>query len=261
MTMEPHVNPEDPDLYALGALDEEGRAALEAHVHSCVQCAQQVAAAQQRIALVGLTAEPVAVPPRVKEELMQRVRAERDAQHEVVRQRRSWQWLVPALAMSTILFAALAGWQWSQNRNQARQIATLRGELADAQSRSLDIARASEAVDRVAVAAGTIHVALAPQPGMQTQTAAVLYNPRSGVVAYFAQMQPAPPDKSYQLWLVPAAGAPISLGVFSGSEPAIEFTTRLSPGIAASAFAVTLEPKGGRPQPTGAKILVGAVKT
>jgi len=259
--MGPHVNPEDPDLYALGALEEEERAAFEAHVRSCAQCADQAAAAQRRIALVGLAAEQVPVPTRVKEDLMRRVRAESKAQPAEVKRNGLRQWLVPALVMSTLFFAAIAGWQWTRTRDQARQIAALRGELADAQSRSLDIARASEDVDRVAGAPGTIHVPLAPQPGMQARSGAVLYNPSSGAVAYFAQMPPAPPDKSYQLWLVPAAGAPISLGVFSGNEPAIEFTTRLSPGIQAKAFAVTVEPKGGRPQPTGAKILVGAVKT
>lgn len=192
---------------------------------------------------------------------MRRVRAEHRPQPEAASRGRSWRWLVPVLATSTMIFAALAAWQWTQNRDQAQQISTLRGQLADAQSRSLDIARASEDVDLVAGAPGTIHVALAPQPGTQVRSGAILYDPQSGTVAYFAHMPPAPSDKSYQLWLVPAAGAPISLGVFSGNEPMTALTARLNPGVAAKAFAVTVEPKGGRPQPTGVKILVGAVKT
>jgi anti-sigma-K factor RskA len=31
----------------------------------------------------------------------------------------------------------------------------------------------------------------------------------------------------------------------------------LTPGLVAKAFAVTLEPQGGMPQPTGPKVLVG----
>ena len=64
---ERHVNPEDPDLYALGVLDGEEKQALEAHVRACDACAQQVEAARQRVALLSLAAPPVAPRPEVKE--------------------------------------------------------------------------------------------------------------------------------------------------------------------------------------------------
>ena len=53
--MERHVNPEDPDLYALGALDGEEKQALEAHVRSCPACAREVdgGAAARRAAGAG----------------------------------------------------------------------------------------------------------------------------------------------------------------------------------------------------------------
>lgn len=255
-----HVNPEDPDLYALGALEGEEKAAFEAHVRSCAACARAAAAAQQRIAMLGLTAQPVAVPARVKDDLMRRVHAERKAQLASARRSRPRRWLVPALVMSTLLFAALTGWLWTRNHDEAQQIATLRLQLAQAQARSLEIATASDEIGRVAGAPGTIHVALTPQPGAPAESGSVLYNPRSGTIAWFAQMPPAPRDKSYQLWLVPASGAPVSLGVFSANKAMTEFTAQVNPGTTAKAFAVTVEPKGGRPQPTGAKVLVGAVK-
>ena len=76
--MNRHVQPEDSDLYALGALDGEEKQALEAHVRLCAECAREVEAARQRVALLGLAAPAVAGPPaRVKEELLRRVRAER----------------------------------------------------------------------------------------------------------------------------------------------------------------------------------------
>ena len=75
----PHANPEDLDLYALGALDGEEKQALDAHLRDCPQCQQQLAAARQRTALIGLAAPPMAPRPQVKSALMDKVRAEKRA--------------------------------------------------------------------------------------------------------------------------------------------------------------------------------------
>ena len=53
-----HANPEDLDLYALGALDGDENLALESHVSGCGQCRQELAQARARTSLLGLTAVP-----------------------------------------------------------------------------------------------------------------------------------------------------------------------------------------------------------
>ena len=105
----------------------------------------------------------------------------------------------------------------------------------------------------------TITVTLAPQPAMPQGTAHVMYNSKMGMLMYEGQIPPAPAAKSYQLWLVPASGNPISCGVFNpvGGQPD-HWMTKLPKGVEPKAFAVTLEPSGGMPQPTGPKVLVGA---
>ena len=78
---------------------------------------------------------------------------------------------------------------------------------------------------------------------MPKGTAHVMFNQKMGMLMYEGELEPAPADKSYQLWLVPAQGNPISAGVFSpGSEKASHFMMKLPEGVAAKAFAVTLEP-------------------
>jgi anti-sigma-K factor RskA len=55
-------------------------------------------------------------------------------------------------------------------------------------------------------------------------------------------------------------GKPISAGLIEPSNGPIKpWTVKLPPGVAAKAFAITLEPEGGMPQPTGPMVLVGPV--
>ncbi|TVR14681.1 MAG: anti-sigma factor [Balneolaceae bacterium] len=75
---------------------------------------------------------------------------------------------------------------------------------------------------------------------------------------------PAPPDeKDYQLWLIKDGQNPISAGVFSFDQPSSDLFFKVEqiaedPSPISNAFAVTLEPKGGMPQPTGDLFLLGA---
>jgi anti-sigma-K factor RskA len=267
--MEPHVNPEDLDLYALGALDGQEKQAFEAHVRACPACARQLEEALQRALLLGLAAPPATPSPSLRESLLRRARAERPASAAVhasvplptrivapVRAPR-FAWLTPALAFATIVFAVLAGYLWSRNQQATQQIAALQAQLNLAQLQTQQIARASEETDEILGAPGTMKVALAQQPGAMPGRAAVLYNARMGMVVCAGQLAAAPADKSYQLWLVPMNGEPMSLGVVSSMETTALLTAHVAEGTEVKAFAITVEPKGGMPQPTGPKILVG----
>ncbi len=67
-----------------------------------------------------------------------------------------------------------------------------------------------------------------------------------------------PPDKQYELWVF-ADGKPVPAGVFDvdSSGRALFESKRLAGLAAAQNFAVTIEPRGGVPQPTGPIVLVG----
>jgi anti-sigma-K factor RskA len=71
-------------------------------------------------------------------------------------------------------------------------------------------------------------------------------------------------DRNTELWLIPAGGAPISVGVFPPGDPKRfhldkALLDRLGP---TAALAVSLEPLGGSPtgQPTGPVIAKGAIR-
>jgi len=258
--MNRHIQPEDSDLYALGALDGEEKQALEAHVRLCAECAREVENARQRVALLALAAPAAEPPARVKEALLRRVRMERvpEAQRAEREPKRSsaFGWLTPAFGVATVFFAALAIFLWMRDARDLRRVHDLEGQLALAQARSLQIARAAEETDKLLELPATKRVALMPMPGMEGH-GGVLYNAKMGMVAC-AGWLPAPPrGKSYQLWLVPMEGKPMPLHVF-GSEWTEPMAMRVTPGMEAKAFAVTEEPAGGMPWPTGPKVLAGA---
>ena len=160
--------------------------------------------------------------------------------------------LAPAgvvLAVATILL-------WNENRRVDRQLAALR---ASAEQQQQQLRDARELAGLI-TAGDTITVALAPQPGQPNGSARVTYSAKMGMLMYEGEIAPAPAAKSYQLWLFPAAGKPISAGVFNpANDRPGHWMMKVPQGIAAKTFAVTLEPAGGVPQPTGPLVLVGRV--
>lgn len=74
---------------------------------------------------------------------------------------------------------------------------------------------------------------------------------RGQVTIKLVNRQDVAADKSLQLWAVPATGAPRSLGLLAADGT---ITLPLAPGLTPEAIpllAVSLEPKGGSPDPNG----------
>ena len=93
-------------------------------------------------------------------------------------------------------------------------------------------------------------------------SARVAWNPASGTGVLETQDLPEPPDENtYQLWVFEKDNpSPVSAGVFDPTaDPRIVFRPE-RPVATAVAFAVSIEVAGGRPQPEGPVILVGAVQ-
>jgi anti-sigma-K factor RskA len=266
MSNEHPTRSEDFDLYALGALDDAERQAFESHVASCADCAATLAAARGRMAILAFAAPPVAPSPGVKESLMRqviasaegpggsgaRVQPEHTAGGGVFA--RWWAALLPvatAFALATVLL-------WLHEEQLNRQLADLRATI---QKQQQEIAETRHQADLIA-ARETLVVPLWSQKGAPDAHgeghARVLYNAKEGMMTYDGWLPSAPTDKSYQLWLVPMNGAPISAGVFNPQNGEMShMMMKLPAGVTAKAFAVSLEPAGGMPQPTGPMILVG----
>jgi anti-sigma-K factor RskA len=273
--MNGHPNREELfDLYALGALEGDELEAIETHIATCPDCAQKLAAARGRISLLAFAAPPVQPSPGVKEKLLRQISASAGeripgrapeaapdrkssrgaSEPERAGFRANW-WsaifapAAVALALATILL-------WVSNNHLNNQIERQQADLQQLKQQTEQV----NALLELASARDTISVPLAPSPEANGATAHVLYNARLGKMFYSDTLSAAPPGKSFQLWLVPPKGDPISAGVLA-PEPGVgsRLVATMQPGIAAKAFAVTLEPAGGVPKATGPAILVGPV--
>ncbi len=251
----------DYDLYALGALRGEENAAIESHAASCQECAQKLAQARGRIALLALAVDPVEPSPGVKESLMRQLNASAEG-HE------TWQrpeeprrpgffsggWLTAIWAPTALALACITVFLWVQNRDIDHQLAAQQAELSRLQAQVEE----TKSIGDFYAAKDTVRIPLNPSREARGATASVLYNARLGKILYNDTLSAPPPDKSYQLWLVPTDGDPISAGVMTTGTNTHVLAT-VPANTQAKAFAVTLEPTGGSPQPTGPKILVGPV--
>jgi len=264
---------EDFELYALGVLEGEERAALESHAASCAECTERLGEAQGRIALLALGAPRVDVPAGAKERLLQRVRGEGAAaaapavfappprattwaKEDAPRARAGilggwWNAVLVPVTLGLLIVCVLL---WRQNDIVEKVIDEQRKEVAHLQKQLEYQRRVADVMEGPNV----LNVALRPMPGMPKGDATVHYNAGKGKLVYDGWIEPAPSDKSYQLWVVPKDGSPISVGVFNPvTEDRASWIASLPEGVQAKAFAITLEPAGGEDQPTGPQILVG----
>ncbi len=124
---------------------------------------------------------------------------------------------------------------------------------AEAQTRTLRLEAA------VLIAPDMTKVDLAGQPVAPGAAARAFWSRKQGLVFAANHLPALPANKTYQLWVVAANQPPISAGLLTpdaqGNITAHIATPQDIPTPVA--LAVTLEPAGGVPAPTGEKYLVG----
>jgi len=132
--------------------------------------------------------------------------------------------------------------------------------------RDLDIARVSLADKQAALdllgSPGTQLVQLAAQGDVPYRASALVNSPREEGLVLASALAPQE-GKDYQLWLI-RGDRKISAGLLPSDKTGLPTLARISHDLLAGgvpdAFAITIEPAGGMPQPTGPIVLVGKVR-
>jgi anti-sigma-K factor RskA len=132
----------------------------------------------------------------------------------------------------------------------------LRREVADAQR----AASAAQSAVAVLTAPDVARVDLAGQAVSPTASGRAFWSRSRGIVFTGTNLPQLPPGRTYQLWVV-TAQAPISAGLLTpDSQGGVSGTFATPVDIPTPvAMAVTIEPAGGVPAPTGDKNLVGSL--
>ncbi|HEX8696538.1 MAG TPA: anti-sigma factor [Longimicrobium sp.] len=276
---------------ALDALDGEEARAVRAHLEGCEECRRELAALRESAALLAHAAPHRPMDParsdRLRARLLARARADREASaaapeaasptpapaasappepgvvplaraREARARRFDVGWL--AAAASILLLLAVGAYalslrgRYEVERGRAALLRAERQELARALGeRDATIAELSNPGVRVIDLAST---------QQRAPSGRMYWDPRTDRWTFFAQNLPRlRPGRDYQLWLITPAG-PVGAGTFKpgrDGRAAVQATYRLPPGQL-RAVAVTEEPEGGLPQPSGTPIIVGTTE-
>ncbi len=142
-----------------------------------------------------------------------------------------------------------------------RESVTKLAQLTSQQT--IEVANAQRVMDTL-TASDTQAVTLVAAKGPpQPQGKAFYLRNKSGLVFVANNLPQLPPDKVYELWLIPPGGAPIPAGLFkpdARGNATVVNPPGLPPGVEAKTFAVTLESASGpHDAPHGTGVMQGGV--
>ncbi len=249
------------EAYAIGALDVEERAALEAHLATnCPACTRAIEEARGLVAQLAYLA-PEASPSRaVKKRILDAVRAGKAPAERAGPILPWWAWAgVAALLVGTVV----SGWE---ARRESAELRKLHDELTKVEAQRRALAAQMEQAQRTeAILADPTskQVSLATKaanlPGVRAY-----WNPKLGIVLTGAKVPAPQGNRTLQFWLVPKGSGkkPISAGIFRpDAEGNLALLIKEPPAAITdtAALAISDEPEGGSPQPTTTPTWVGPV--
>jgi anti-sigma-K factor RskA len=247
---------ERAEIYALGALDGEERVRFEAHLAAgCSACETRLRETGEALTLLPQSLQSLPAPPAVKARLLAQIGSRTAARSARVRQRTQWlPWGIGAGALVAASLLFMIGWNIIATRQEIQKlegrVAQLRQELAQ---REETVRLLFDPEVRLVQLSG-----LEPSPGAQAR---LFWNPvtRTGVL-FTTGLPFIPREKIYELWAI-AGKEVLPAGVFT-VETGGRALFRLPPlpgGLSFDKFAVTVEPAGGVPKPTGPMMLLGTL--
>ncbi len=225
------------ELYVLGVLEPEAAAEIDEHVHTqCEYCLRHI---QESVALTSAMsgiAEEQKPPARLRQRVIASVKPES----------RSRNWLFAMGGLSVACAALLAVAIWS-----AGSASTYRARIAGLESERNQLREAVEILSKSDTR--TVQFGRADNPHGR-----VFVNPNQGLVFVGSQLPQLASDRTFQLWLIPATGAPESVGLFRPNSAGDFVQVRTTPIDTARihAVAVSVEPPGGSPAPTTKPVLI-----
>ncbi len=253
---------------ALDALAADEQAAVLAHAATCATCGPELDALRQALASLGNSAPPpnAQTTPdverrlkRIRMRLLARAEADR-APLQIASAPSRRPPLAPWLAAAAaVLIAVLL---FNQQRSTSAALAQAH-QQAVAATAAVDTLRAKLAQDQREISDLTgpnTSVVSMSTSGAAAATAMMFWDKTNNAWSFYAHhMPPVPTGKTYQIWLLTPTEK-ISAGTFTPApDSSVEVhATYALPHDALRGVAVSEEPAGGVPQPTGRIVILGS---
>lgn len=245
-----------PSIYALGALDGEELREFEEHLKTgCAICEQTLKETETILSLIPYSLPSVQPSPEVKERLFKKIKASKRIK-ESSYEPTFWKRLQPvwfklagaaALVLLVLLFIS-----------NLFLMDRLREQRAEVNRLKEQVSTRSEVIEFLQNPNTVVIDLINLQPGLKAHGRILWDKKKNKALFYSLNLPPTPFEKTYQLWVI-ADNTPVSAGVFKVDEKgngSMKLETLPEPDRIQK-FAVTLEPKGGMPKPTGDMYLVG----
>jgi hypothetical protein len=249
---------ESAALYVIDAMTGDERRLFEAHLRGCEICRAEIASLAGVDEALASAVPQLDPPAALRERVLAGVRPKAESRAPAS----PAQWL--PLAASLALSLGLGGYAYSLQQ----RIAVLEDELTGARAQAAETLARADATQRtlqvtqshldVLTAPDATRVTLAGQAPAPGASGRADWSGARGLALSLENLPPLPPGRTYQVWLL-TAGMPVSAGLLT--PDAVGRSTGVYPvpagGVMPTGIALTEEPGGGLPQPTGQPILVG----
>jgi anti-sigma-K factor RskA len=273
-------------LHALGVLSAEEEVKFREFLATASEDEKrEVAEIAETAALLPLPVDRVSPPAEVKTLLMEKVHA--SARAKAAAQARTQKLMQEAPAQSPAIPKPKTNWMPFGVTTLvlllvigfSAYVASLMGTLEEQNARlaevqetnkkiSGELAELKNELNRKEELLGILsshRVAITLMDGLKPRTVAfgkILWDQETGTaILQVTNLAPPPADKDYQLWVMKGK-TPMSAGVFAVKDTTVSYfkieNLPMRNPREIAAFAVTLEPKGGVPSPTGAMYLAGS---
>jgi hypothetical protein len=289
-----HLSPDDLYLFALQLLPDAAMKDTATHLKECAECRAQLGEIQGDLVAYALTAELHTPPPQARERLLRQVAEEKKVipmapveqrplqqQQQVEpilsqRNSRMFQMDAPeerprrfAQVMAwtgwgiAACLAVVAGMQVDQRKAVQQDLSVATAQLGQSAEQTAHAKQVVDTLRDVTAMNVALHVPLnaGAVPKLDPEGHAT-YQANTGALVFVADhLDPLQPQKTYELWLLPATAgeAPIPAGLFKpdANGNASVVMPALPKGVTAKGFGVTVEHDGGSKTPTAPIVLAG----
>jgi anti-sigma-K factor RskA/putative zinc finger protein len=234
--------------YVIGALDPVERREFEEHLSGCAECQAEVRSLDRVPEALACLTDWREPSPALRARIV--------GTRAPIRRVAVAPWLAMAASIALVL---LTPYTLRLRDETQRLSATVRDLTARLLDRDRQLVAVRSEVSLLA-APDVRRVDLRGQQAAPRAGARAFWSQTRGVYFVASNLPAIPAGKDYQLWFVTTTG-PVSASVFKPDEQGrAEITAGTRPNMAPlTALAVTLEPAGGVPAPTGDMYLVGPV--